>query len=69
MSKATFTAILKRGVAEIIKEPELARLLHSRVILNLKQGFDPSAPDIHLGHVVGLRSCVNFKNWGIRSLL
>ena len=64
MSKATFTAILKRGVAEIIKEPELAKLLHSRVILNLKQGFDPSAPDIHLGHVVGLRKLRQFQELG-----
>jgi len=64
MSKARFTAILKRGVAEIIREPELARLLHSRVILNLKQGFDPSAPDIHLGHVVGLRKLRQFQELG-----
>ena len=56
--------ILKRGVAEIISEPELARLLKSGRTLNLKQGFDPSAPDIHLGHVVGLRKLRQFQELG-----
>jgi tyrosyl-tRNA synthetase len=69
MSNTRFTTILKRGVAEIIREPELARLLNSRVILNLKQGFDPSAPDIHLGHVVGLRKLRQFQELGHKVIL
>ncbi len=64
MSNNRFTNILKRGVAEIIRESELARLLNSGIILNLKQGFDPSAPDIHLGHVVGLRKLRQFQELG-----
>jgi tyrosyl-tRNA synthetase len=64
MTDTRFTSILKRGVAEIIREPELARLLNSGKILNLKQGFDPSAPDIHLGHVVGLRKLRQFQELG-----
>jgi len=64
MSDARFATILKRGVAEIIVESELRRLLDSRRILNLKQGFDPSAPDIHLGHVVGLRKLRQFQELG-----
>ncbi len=56
--------ILKRGVAEIISEPELAKLLKSGRVLNLKQGFDPSASDIHLGHVVGLRKLRQFQELG-----
>jgi len=56
--------ILRRGVAEIISEPELAKLLKSGRILNLKQGFDPSAPDIHLGHVVSLRKLRQFQELG-----
>ena len=64
MSNTRFATILKRGVAEIIREPELARLLNSGRILNLKQGFDPSAPDIHLGHVVGLRKLRQFQELG-----
>ena len=64
MTKAKFSSILKRGVAEIINEAELVKLLESGRILNLKQGFDPSAPDIHLGHVVGLRKLRQFQELG-----
>jgi len=64
MSDSRFNSILKRGVAEIVVEPELAKLLKSGKILNLKQGFDPSAPDIHLGHVVGLRKLRQFQELG-----
>ncbi len=64
MSDTRFVALLKRGVAEIITEAELLRLLNSGRALNLKQGFDPSAPDIHLGHVVGLRKLRQFQELG-----
>jgi tyrosyl-tRNA synthetase len=59
-----FATILKRGVAEVITEAELVRLLDSGRVLNLKQGFDPSAPDIHLGHVVGLRKLRQLQELG-----
>jgi tyrosyl-tRNA synthetase len=64
MTDARFATVLKRGVAEIITEAELLRLLNSGRILTLKQGFDPSAPDIHLGHVVGLRKLRQFQELG-----
>jgi len=64
MTDPRFTSILKRGVAEIIVESELRKLLNSGRILNLKQGFDPSTPDIHLGHVVGLRKLRQFQELG-----
>jgi tyrosyl-tRNA synthetase len=64
MTDAEFATLLKRGVAEIITEAELLRLLNSGRTLNLKQGFDPSAPDIHLGHVVGLRKLRQFQELG-----
>ena len=64
MTDAKFATLLKRGVAEIITEAELLRLLSSGRVLNLKQGFDPSAPDIHLGHVVGLRKLRQFQELG-----
>jgi len=64
MTDAKFATLLKRGVAEIITEAELLGLLDSGRILNLKQGFDPSAPDIHLGHVVGLRKLRQFQELG-----
>jgi tyrosyl-tRNA synthetase len=64
MTDTRFATILKRGVAEIITEAELLRLLKSGRILTLKQGFDPSASDIHLGHVVGLRKLRQFQELG-----
>jgi tyrosyl-tRNA synthetase len=64
MTEPKFEFLLRRGVAEIITEAELLKLLNSRRILNLKQGFDPSAPDIHLGHVVGLRKLRQFQELG-----
>ncbi len=64
MTDAKFDTILKRGVAEVITEAELLKLLNSKRTLTLKQGFDPSAPDIHLGHVVGLRKLRQFQELG-----
>jgi len=64
MTDTRFATLLKRGVAEIITEAELIKLLDSGRILTLKQGFDPSAPDIHLGHVVGLRKLRQFQELG-----
>ena len=69
MTDTRFATILKRGVAEIITEAELLRLLKSGRILTLKQGFDPSAPDIHLGHVVGLRKLRQFQELGHKVIL
>ena len=56
--------IIKRGVAEIIVEREFVDLLNSGRSLRLKQGFDPSAPDIHLGHMVGLRKLRQLQDLG-----
>ncbi len=64
MTGNTIDDILRRGVAEIIVESEFRELLHSGRTLNLKQGFDPSAPDIHLGHVVGLRKLRQLQELG-----
>jgi len=64
ISDMNIDAILKRGVAEVITEPEMLRLLNSGRVLNIKQGFDPSAPDIHLGHVVGLRKLRQLQELG-----
>ncbi|MDH4300151.1 MAG: tyrosine--tRNA ligase [Dehalococcoidia bacterium] len=69
MTDTRFATLLRRGVAEIITEAELLGLLNSGRILNLKQGFDPSAPDIHLGHVVGLRKLRQFQELGHRVTL
>jgi tyrosyl-tRNA synthetase len=61
--------LLKRGVAETIIEDELVALLESGKTLRLKQGFDPSCPDIHLGHVVGLRKLRHFQERGHKVIL
>jgi tyrosyl-tRNA synthetase len=61
--------LLKRGVAETIIEAELLKLLESGKPLRLKQGFDPSCPDIHLGHVVGLRKLRQFQDLGHKLIL
>ena len=61
--------LLRRGVVEIIVEEELVRLLESGRKLRLKQGFDPSRPDIHLGHVVGLRKLRQFQELGHQLIL
>ncbi len=61
--------LLKRGVAEIIIEEELIKLLHSGKKLRLKEGFDPSFPDIHLGHMVTLRKLRQFQRLGHQVVL
>jgi tyrosyl-tRNA synthetase len=61
--------LLKRGVAEIIVEDEMRALLRSGKKLRLKEGFDPSFPDIHLGHMVALRKLKQFQDLGHQIVL
>ncbi|MFH1352659.1 MAG: tyrosine--tRNA ligase [bacterium] len=56
--------ILKRGCGEIIEENELAEKLKEKRPLRIKFGADPSAPDIHLGHVVLLDKLRQFGELG-----
>ena len=56
--------ILRRGVARIIPEDEFVQRLEEGRPLRLKMGFDPSAPDIHLGHAVGLRKLRQLQDLG-----
>lgn len=67
--KPELRRLLKRGVAEIIVEEELIKLLEEGRPLRLKQGFDPSRPDIHLGHTVGLRKLRQFQEIGHKVIL
>ena len=55
LDQQTIHRITKRGVAQIIPEDEFIRRLEEGKPLRLKMGFDPSRPDLHLGHYVGLR--------------
>jgi tyrosyl-tRNA synthetase len=61
-------AYIKKGAAEIIREPELRskleRALSSGKPLRVKAGFDPTAPDLHLGHTVLLRKLKHFQDLG-----
>ena len=45
-------AELKRGAVEVLLEEELITRIKSGRQLRIKTGFDPTAPDLHLGHVV-----------------
>lgn len=60
--------IIKRGTVEIIQEDELLKKLEDSVKKNtplkIKMGFDPTAPDLHLGHSIGLRKLREFQDLG-----
>lgn len=55
---------LKRGVHEILIESEFLEKLKSKKMLRIKLGFDPTAPDIHLGHTVVLNKLKQFQEIG-----
>ena len=61
-------AYLKKGVAEIIHEKELRERLENAAKtgkpLRVKAGFDPTAPDLHLGHTVLIRKLKHFQDLG-----
>jgi len=62
--------IIKRGVVEIVSEDELKKKIEESLTqkrpLNIKAGFDPTAPDIHLGHTILLRKLRQFQDLGHR---
>ena len=66
---ATLQHIKSRGVIEVIVEQEFDELMRREQPLRLKMGFDPSRPDIHLGHVVGLRKLRQFQELGHQVIL
>lgn len=61
--------LLTRGVAEVIIEAELRQRLAAGQPLRLKQGFDPTKPDMHIGHAVGLRKLRKFQDAGHQVVL
>jgi len=60
--------VIRRGVVEIISDEELRKKLEwslkNKKPLKIKAGFDPTAPDIHLGHIVLLRKLRQFQELG-----
>ncbi len=61
--------LLSRGVAEIIVREELVEKLNSGRRLRLKMGFDPSKPNLHVGHMVGLRKIRQLQALGHQVVL
>ncbi|MBO4301095.1 MAG: tyrosine--tRNA ligase [Desulfovibrio sp.] len=57
-------AIIKRGVAELVDEGELRKKLARQKPLRVKVGFDPTAPDLHLGHTVLMHKMRHFQELG-----
>ncbi len=55
---------LKKGLAELIREEDLRERLKAGKPLKVKAGFDPTAPDLHLGHTVLLRKMKHFQDLG-----
>lgn len=57
-------ALIKRGTEEILVEEELVKKLESGRVLRIKAGFDPTAPDLHLGHTVLINKLRHFQELG-----
>ena len=57
-------AIIRRGAEEVLIEEELIEKLKNKKSLRVKAGFDPTAPDLHLGHTVLLNKIRQFQDLG-----
>ena len=58
--------LIKRGIDEFIGEDELVKKLSKKKTLVVKAGFDPTAPDLHLGHTVLINKLKHFQDLGHR---
>jgi tyrosyl-tRNA synthetase len=56
--------LIKRGAEEIIDEQELREKIRRKGKLRIKAGFDPTAPDLHLGHTVLIQKLKHFQEMG-----
>ncbi|HKC17362.1 MAG TPA: tyrosine--tRNA ligase, partial [Steroidobacteraceae bacterium] len=57
-------AELQRGAAEVLTLPDLHKKLQRGEALRIKAGFDPTAPDLHLGHTVLINKLRQFQQFG-----
>lgn len=64
VSTAEQLAQIKRGCFELIDEKELIKKLERKIPLRIKAGFDPTAPDLHLGHTVLIHKLRHFQELG-----
>lgn len=69
MATTEYEQLLTRGIAEVIVREDLLRKLASGRTLRLKLGFDPSKPDLHIGHAVVLRKIRQFQDLGHQVVL
>ncbi|MBE0442738.1 MAG: tyrosine--tRNA ligase [Psychrobacter sp.] len=69
MTEHTYTleeqlALIQRGTQEILSEEDLVKKLKLNRPLRIKAGFDPTAPDLHLGHTVLINKLKHFQDLG-----
>ena len=64
MSSDTVVEVIKRGASELLVEAELIEKLKKNRPLKIKAGFDPTAPDLHLGHTVLLNKMRQLQDLG-----
>lgn len=63
-SEEQIKQIFGRGIAEIVGREKLFAALEQGITLNFKMGMDPTSPDLHLGHAVGLRVLGKLQKFG-----
>ncbi len=56
--------LIKRGAVEVLPEEDLVRKIKRGRPLKIKAGFDPTAPDLHLGHTVLIQKMKQFQDLG-----
>ena len=64
LSAAEQVTYIKKGLSELITEDELRQRIETGRPLRVKTGFDPTAPDIHIGHTVLIRKMKHFQDLG-----
>src|SRR5512147_2188617 len=64
MTHSTDIETIRRGADELIVEEDLVRKLAKGAALRVKAGFDPTAPDLHLGHTVVLNKMRQLQDLG-----
>jgi tyrosyl-tRNA synthetase len=57
-------AYIKKGIVELIREDDLRERIAKKGTLRVKAGFDPTSPDLHLGHTVLIRKLKHFQDLG-----
>jgi tyrosyl-tRNA synthetase len=68
MTQQDILDIIKRGATEVLLESELKQKLAKNIPLRIKAGFDPTAPDLHLGHTVLLNKMRQLQDLGHHAL-